>query len=81
MKLVAPTKGENGYKENLYKTNNLYFRVVRTVAGEWYHLYVNDSQYGEPKYDFAMCLDGRAVRNCTISECIADIKRFVKGGD
>lgn len=74
MRLIATSKGDNGYIEKLYSINKHYYRIVRTAHGDWYSLYVNDSQYGEPEFDVTLYINNRRVRECTISECITTIK-------
>lgn len=74
LKQIADTTGENGYKEQLFKSNKRYYRIVRTQSGEMYSIYVNDSEYGEPEYDEPMFFYNRRVREYTIAECKKSIK-------
>lgn len=74
LKRITDTTGENGYKEQLLKSNKRYYRIVRTRSGEMYSIYVNDSEYGEPEYDKPMYFDNRRVREYTIAECKESIK-------
>lgn len=73
---IANTTGENGYKEQLFKSDKRYYRIVRTERGEWYSIYVNDSEYGEPENDTPMYFNNRRVKECTIAECKESIRVY-----
>lgn len=81
LKKIAETKetikyGGSGYCEQLFKTNKRYYRIVRTQSGEMYKIYINESEYGEPKYDKEMIYANRVVREYTIGECKESIKVY-----
>lgn len=73
---IAQTTGVDGYKEQLYKSNKRYYRIVRTSVGNWYDIYVNDSEYGEIEFDKPMYYQNRRVKECTIAECKESIKVY-----
>lgn len=76
LKRIANTKDAAGYVEQLFKTNKRYYRIIRTRNGEMYSIYVNESEYGEPKYDIPMDFNKRTVREYTIAECKESIKIY-----
>ena len=76
LKRIANTTGENGYKEQLIKSDKMYYRIVRTRSGDWYYIYVNDSEYGEPEYDKPMYFNNHRVKECTIADCKESIKVY-----
>ena len=76
LKEVAKTKTSDGYCEILYKSGKRYYRIIRTYKGNMYDIYVNDSEYGEPKYDREMYYNNRKVREYTIAECKESIKVY-----
>lgn len=76
IKEVAKTKTPLGFVEILYKTARRYYRIVRTMKGNMYSIYVNNSEYGDPQYDEPMVYSKRTVREYTIYECKESIEVY-----
>ena len=76
IKRIADLKTEEGYCEQLFKTDKRYYRIVRTRKGNWFDIYVNNSEYGEPSEDEKMYFNNIPVRESTIKECKESIKVY-----
>lgn len=76
MKRVAETKTMDGYCEQLFKTDKRYYRIVRTMQGNWFDIYINNSEYGESEYDEKMYFNNIPVREAYIKDCKESIKIY-----